>query len=132
MACRAKRDQFFFGVVAGVAAKLFVMDLEIRHGAAGLAPPAIPMQNLPKLRRAPFVAGLETALFWAVCVSEPSKDRKLSCIFSQNSGDVYGIALGSRTLITAEMPARPLSIRERFGRVTPRRLAASFTVISPK
>jgi hypothetical protein len=34
------------GVVAGVAAKLFVMDFQVRHRAGGLAPPAVAEQNL--------------------------------------------------------------------------------------
>jgi hypothetical protein len=41
----AERDQVLIGVVAGVAAKLFVMDFQVRHRAAGLAPPAITPQT---------------------------------------------------------------------------------------
>ena len=40
--------------------------------------------------------------------------QQFACIFSQNSGDVFGMAVARRTLITAEIPARPLSIREKI------------------
>jgi hypothetical protein len=46
MTVRAKRDQILFGIVAGVAAKLVVMDFEVRHGAAVLTAPAIATQYL--------------------------------------------------------------------------------------
>jgi hypothetical protein len=46
MARGAKRDQVLFGIVAGMAAKLFVMDLQVRHRAARLTPPAVAPQNL--------------------------------------------------------------------------------------
>ena len=46
MALRAERDQVLLGVVAGMAAKPFVVDLQVRHGAARLTPPAITTQNL--------------------------------------------------------------------------------------
>jgi hypothetical protein len=42
----AECDQVLIGVVAGVAAKLFVMVFQVRHRSAGLAPPAIAPQNL--------------------------------------------------------------------------------------
>lgn len=45
MAWCAERDQVPFGVVAGVAAKEFVMNLQIRHGAARLTPPTIATQD---------------------------------------------------------------------------------------
>ena len=41
MACRTKRDQILFRIVAGLAAEFFVMDFEVGHGAARLASPAI-------------------------------------------------------------------------------------------
>jgi len=37
VASGAKRDQVLFGIVAGVAAKLFVVDFQVRHRAACLA-----------------------------------------------------------------------------------------------
>ena len=46
VASGAKRNQVLFGMVAGMAAKLFVMDLQVRHRAARLTPPAIATQNL--------------------------------------------------------------------------------------
>ena len=46
MALRAERDKVLFGVVARVAAKLFVVDLQVRRRAARLTPPAIAMQDL--------------------------------------------------------------------------------------
>jgi hypothetical protein len=45
MALRAERDKILFGVVAGMTPKLFVVDLQVRHGAARLTPPAIATQN---------------------------------------------------------------------------------------
>ena len=42
----AERDQVLFRVVAGVAAKLFVVNLQIRHRAARLTAPAIAAQHL--------------------------------------------------------------------------------------
>jgi hypothetical protein len=42
----ANRDQVFFGIIAGVAAKLFVVDLQVRHRAARLTPPGIATQDL--------------------------------------------------------------------------------------
>jgi hypothetical protein len=44
MTHRAKRNQILLGIVPGVAAKLFVVDPQIDHGAARLAPPSIPSQ----------------------------------------------------------------------------------------
>jgi hypothetical protein len=41
MARGAECYQVFFGVVAGVAAKLFVVDFQVGHRAAGLTSPAI-------------------------------------------------------------------------------------------
>jgi len=46
VACRAQRDQVFFGVVAGVAAEFSVVHLKIRHRAAQLTPPAVATQDL--------------------------------------------------------------------------------------
>ena len=46
VACGAECDQVFLGVLAGVAAKQFVMDLEVRHGATRLTVPAIAVQDL--------------------------------------------------------------------------------------
>jgi len=54
VASDAKRDQVLFGIVAGMAAKLFVMDLQVRHRAARLTPPGIAAQDLlpqPVVRR---------------------------------------------------------------------------------
>src|ERR1700688_80507 len=49
MAGRAEGDQVLFGVVARVAAKLLVVDFQVRHHAARLTPPAIATQDqLPK------------------------------------------------------------------------------------
>jgi hypothetical protein len=46
MACGAQCNQVLFGVLAGVAPELFVMDFQARHGATGLTPPAIATQDL--------------------------------------------------------------------------------------
>lgn len=46
MARDAQCDQVFFRVIARVAAKLPVMDLEVRHHAAQLTPPPITAQDL--------------------------------------------------------------------------------------
>jgi hypothetical protein len=42
----AKCYQIVLGIVAGVAAELFVVDLKIRHRAAQLTSPAITTQDL--------------------------------------------------------------------------------------
>ena len=48
MAPCTERDQVLLGIIAGVAAKLFVVDLKVRHRAAQLTPPAIaPLHLLP-------------------------------------------------------------------------------------
>ena len=65
VACSAKRDQVFFRIIAGMAAKSFVVDLKIGNCAARLASPAIPAQH--------FVAEFlvepgfqpQTLLFWS-------------------------------------------------------------------
>ena len=46
VACGTERDQVLFGVVARMAAKLFVMDFQVRHRAARLTPPAVATQHL--------------------------------------------------------------------------------------
>jgi hypothetical protein len=46
MAMSAERDQVFFRIVAGAAAKLFVMDFQVRHRTAGLTAPVITTQDL--------------------------------------------------------------------------------------
>jgi hypothetical protein len=45
MARHAERDQVVFGIVAGLAAKLLVVNLKIGHRAASLTPPAVPAQD---------------------------------------------------------------------------------------
>ncbi len=42
----AQSDQVLFRITAGVAAKLFVVNFQIRHRPARLAPRAIAAQNL--------------------------------------------------------------------------------------
>ena len=42
----AKRDQVLLSIIPGVATKFLMVDLEVRHCAAGLASPAVPTQNL--------------------------------------------------------------------------------------
>jgi hypothetical protein len=46
MAPCTDRNQVFFGVVARVATKFFVVDFQVRHCAAGLTSPAIATQDL--------------------------------------------------------------------------------------
>jgi hypothetical protein len=46
MASSAHGDQVLFAIIAGVAAKLFVVDLQVRHRAARLTPPGIATQDL--------------------------------------------------------------------------------------
>lgn len=46
MARRAEGDQVCFRILAGVATKLFVVNLKIRHRTARLTPPAIATQHL--------------------------------------------------------------------------------------
>src|SRR5450631_4474938 len=47
MARGAECDQIFFGVVARVAAKVFVVDLQVGHSSTRLTAPAIATQDLP-------------------------------------------------------------------------------------
>ena len=46
MAPCTERDQVLLGIVAGVTAKLFVVDFQVRHCAARLTPPAVTTQGL--------------------------------------------------------------------------------------
>ena len=46
MTCTANGNEILFRIVAGVAAKLFVMDFQVCHRAARLTPPAIATQHL--------------------------------------------------------------------------------------
>jgi hypothetical protein len=43
----AKGDEVFFRVVAGVTAEFLVVDLQLTHCSAALAPPSIPLEDLP-------------------------------------------------------------------------------------
>jgi hypothetical protein len=47
VAGRAEGNEILIGIVAQLAPVLDVMDLEIRHGAARLTFPAVPLQNGP-------------------------------------------------------------------------------------
>ena len=42
----AKRDQVRFGVISEMTPKFFVVNLQVRHRAAGLTAPAIATQDL--------------------------------------------------------------------------------------
>jgi len=42
----AKCDEVALGIIAGVAAELFVVNVQVRHRAAGLTAPAVSTQNL--------------------------------------------------------------------------------------
>ena len=46
MTCIANGEEVLFGIVAGVAAKLFVMDFQVCHHPARLTPPAIASKHL--------------------------------------------------------------------------------------
>jgi hypothetical protein len=46
VACGAECNQVLLGIIGGMTPKLFVVDLQVRHRAAGLASPAITSQNL--------------------------------------------------------------------------------------
>jgi hypothetical protein len=45
VAFRTESDQVFLRIFARVAAKLFVVDFQVRHRAARLTPPAVALQN---------------------------------------------------------------------------------------
>jgi hypothetical protein len=50
VACSAESNQILAGIIAGLAAKLSVVNLQIGHRAARLASPAIPAEHfVPKL-----------------------------------------------------------------------------------
>jgi hypothetical protein len=84
----AECDQVLIGVVAGVAAELFVMDFQVRHRSAGLAPPAIAPQNLLPTTRVCYA--VKPRYFWA----NPVHERFL--------------ALGSRGMLAFCSPGRRL------------------------
>jgi hypothetical protein len=44
--CGAERDQVLLGIVSGLASVLFMVDLKVHPGAATLASPAVPTQDL--------------------------------------------------------------------------------------
>jgi hypothetical protein len=46
VAFAAQRDQVLLGIVAGMAAKLLVVNLKIGHRAARLASPTVPEEHL--------------------------------------------------------------------------------------
>jgi hypothetical protein len=46
VAVNAERHQVFFGVISGPTAESLVMDVEIRHRSAVLAPPVITLKHL--------------------------------------------------------------------------------------
>lgn len=46
MATDAQRNQIFFGIGTGVAAVLFVVNLQVRHRPAHLTSPAVATQHL--------------------------------------------------------------------------------------
>ena len=46
VACCTQRDQVQLRIFAGLAAKLLMVDFQLRHRAAGLTPPAVATQNL--------------------------------------------------------------------------------------
>jgi hypothetical protein len=46
MASGAKRNQILLGIITGLAAKFLVMNLKVRHRAAGLASPAVSVQHM--------------------------------------------------------------------------------------
>ncbi|MGA2369875.1 MAG: hypothetical protein ABSG11_04350 [Candidatus Korobacteraceae bacterium] len=47
MALRAECDQVLFLIAARLATEFEVVDLQVLHAAAGLAPPVVPLQHLP-------------------------------------------------------------------------------------
>src|ERR1019366_9070389 len=46
MTCNADCNEILLGIVAGVATKLFVVNFQVRHGAARLTPPVVATQDL--------------------------------------------------------------------------------------
>lgn len=47
MAFRAQSDEIILGIVASASPKLGVVDLQIFHGPAGLASPAVALEHSP-------------------------------------------------------------------------------------
>jgi hypothetical protein len=70
MAFRAESNQIFLGIVPGLAAKLFVVNLKIRYRAARLASPTIPAEHLV----AKLVVGVEVqaqaCVLWSKAVHD--------------------------------------------------------------
>jgi hypothetical protein len=46
VACGAESNQILFRIIARLATEFFVVNLEVRHRAAQLAPPAVAPQDL--------------------------------------------------------------------------------------
>jgi hypothetical protein len=46
VACSAKCDQIAFGIIAGLAAELFVMNFQVGHRSAALTSPPVAAQHL--------------------------------------------------------------------------------------
>ena len=60
---RTQRDQVVLGIVAGSAAQLFVMNLEISKAAASLTSPSIPLQHCPTELLVRFGSKPQTGMF---------------------------------------------------------------------
>jgi hypothetical protein len=70
MAFRAEGDQILLGIVARVAAKLFVVNLKIGHVAARLASPAVPAERLSAKLVIQFGVQAEAFGLWSAAVHE--------------------------------------------------------------
>jgi hypothetical protein len=70
VASGAKGDQVLLGIVAGLAAKLFVMHFKIGHRAARLASPAVAAENSVEKLVVQFAVQAEAWSLWSEAIHE--------------------------------------------------------------
>ena len=63
MTDRAQGDQVVLGIVSGLAAEFFVMNLKIRKAAAGLTSPSVPLQDFSTELLVRFGSKPQTGMF---------------------------------------------------------------------
>jgi hypothetical protein len=62
--CGTERDEVLLGIVSGLAAVLFMVDLKVQPRAASLASPAVPPQDLSTELLVRFWTQPQSLMFW--------------------------------------------------------------------
>ena len=98
VACCTQRDQVQLRIFAGLAAKLLMVDFQVRHRAAGLTPPAVATQDL--LAQAFVRHGIQpqAAGFWANH-SQDGFSRRFSSFVQLHNRSVARLILNVPTAI---------------------------------